>query len=103
MESLKPDCQTAPQRKRSQSRPAILGVPFSPVRFAGQLLRNTGIPRVFRSEGCGFSLQPRLRGGVGSLALTFLLPNSLLAGNLTGNFREIWPFKPYCFSPIRTF
>jgi hypothetical protein len=34
------------------------------------------------------SLHCRLYGGAGSLALTFLLPNSLLTGNLTGNFEK---------------
>jgi hypothetical protein len=40
----------------------------------------------FAAKGRAFSLQSRLAGGAGSLALTFLCPNSLLTGNLTGNF-----------------
>jgi hypothetical protein len=40
-------------------------------------------------KNCGlFSLHVRLYGGAGSLALTFLCPNSLLTGNLTGNFEN---------------
>ena len=39
------------------------------------------------NEG-GISLQSRLRGGGRSLALTFLRPNSLLTGKITGNLRD---------------
>jgi hypothetical protein len=43
-------------------------------------------PFFFRNEDEN-SLQPRLRGGARSLALTFLRPNSLLTGKFAGKFR----------------
>jgi hypothetical protein len=46
---------------------------------------------VFRRKASGISLQSRLRGGARSLALTFLWPNSLLTGKITGNLRNLGP------------
>ena len=44
------------------------------------------------------SHQSRLRGGAGSLALTLLRPNSLVTGNLTGNFEDFSLRKPHSLS-----
>ena len=65
----------------------MLSSSFSAVRFTKEVSRNTGIIRVFRREASGISLQPRLRGGARSLALTLLRPNALLTGKITGNFK----------------
>jgi hypothetical protein len=45
----------------------------------------------FCGKDDGISLQSRLRGGGRSLALTFLRPNSLLTGKITGNLRDFDP------------
>ena len=42
-------------------------------------------------------------GGAGSLALTFLCPNSLLTGNLTGNLANSGALKPHFLSLSCTF
>jgi hypothetical protein len=49
------------------------------------------------------SHQSRLRGGAGSLALIFLCPNSLLTGNLTGNFEDFGLPKSHFLSLSCTF
>jgi hypothetical protein len=53
----------------------------------------------FAEKLCGISLHPRLSGGVPSLALTFLRPNSLL----TGNLRFLGPEKSHFFSLVGAF
>jgi len=75
---LKPDCVCAIQRKRPQSLALACGGTFSPVRFGGQSCGIAEISSDFQRNACRFSLHSRLRGGGGSLALTFLCPNSLL-------------------------
>ena len=57
----------------------------------------------FAVEGGAVSLQFRLAGGAGSLALTFLCPNSLLTGNLTGNLANSGALKPHFLSLSCTF
>lgn len=80
LESSKSDCPCALQRKGLRSCPfGSCEDPFSsPVSW--QLSRKSGVFRRFRQQYRGLSPQTRLRGGAGSLALTFLCPNSLLTG-----------------------
>jgi len=47
----KPDCACALQRKAADRRRSIPSSPFSPVRFVDEILRNTGMFRVFRGKG----------------------------------------------------
>ena len=61
--------------------------------------RNTCIFAYFAAV----SLRFRLAGGAGSLALTFLCPNSLLTGNLTGNRANSGALKPHFLSLSCTF
>jgi len=63
MPSLKPDCACAQQRKTGTVPRSQLSSPFSPVRFSGELSRNTGIFRIFREKGSWISLPLRLAGG----------------------------------------
>ena len=73
----------------------------SPV--CGRDSRNCGHFERFCGECSPVSLQPRLRGGAGSLALTLLRQNSLVTGNLTGNFEDFSLRKPHLFSLSCTF
>jgi hypothetical protein len=57
----------------------------------------------FAAKSGAVSLQFRLAGGAGSLALTFLCPNSLLTGNLTGNRANSGALKPHFLSLSCTF
>src|SRR6266849_36558 len=98
-----PDCACAVQRKAGRLTPFDPASPFSPVRFADEILRNTGIFAYFAAKGGAVSLRFRLAGGAGSLALTFLCPNSLLTGNLTGNLANSGALKPHFLSLSYTF
>jgi len=73
--------------KPGRRRHLLQSSPFSPVRFVAQKSENTGMFAHFAGNRGGISLQCRLRGGARSLALTFLRPNSLLTGKITGNLR----------------
>ena len=96
-EYLKVGLLFATRRKRGISRSRLLGSPFSPVRFGGQLSRNTGLYRIFQGERSGLSLHSRMGGGARSLSLTLLRLNSLLTGKNTGNLRNSAP-ENACFS-----
>jgi len=80
MGALKPDCVCALQRKRPQNFPTV----FNGTAISCDLQRNAAEFLYFAAKSGAVSLQFRLAGGAGSLALTVLCPNSLLTGNLTG-------------------
>ena len=101
--ALEPDCSGAFQRKRQQHLPAEPSEDTFSGPVSGQEVKNCGdFPRL-SGERRWISLQTRLRGGGGSLALTFLCPNSLLTGNLTGNFEYSGPPKAHFLSLSLTF
>jgi hypothetical protein len=52
-ESLKPDCKCPLQRKAGRLTPFDPDSQFSPVRFADEILRNTGMFCVFRGKSQG--------------------------------------------------
>src|SRR5450755_3902206 len=70
-----------------QAKPAFR---LGPATFSGPVSgrnpRNCGNFQRFSMECSPDSLQPRLRGGARSPALTILCENSLLTGKNTGNF-----------------
>jgi hypothetical protein len=57
-----------PSRERpADRRHSLPGSPFSPVRFADEILRNTGIFAYFAAKGGAVSLRFRLAGGEGEI------------------------------------
>ena len=82
-------------RKTAAIGTSQLGATLSLVRFVEEVLRESGVSRLFQEQRSSVSLQLRLRGGGGSLLLTLLRPNSLLTGKNTGNFVNlVGPFRP---------
>src|ERR1039458_5664518 len=61
-------------------------------------MRNCAHFSQFQEQSRRISPHFRLCGGGGSLALTFLCLNSLLTGNLTGNFQDLSVPKPHSSS-----
>ena len=100
---MKPDCFYALQRKRRRNSPTTSEGTFSLIRFACKKSRIGGDLAQFRVDNMQISLHCRLCGGGGSLALTFLCPNSLLTGKITGNSRDSGPPRAHCFSLTSTF
>ena len=55
------------REKPADLRHSLPGNPFSPVRFADEILRNTGIFAYFAAKGGAVSLRFRLAGGEGGI------------------------------------